>query len=182
MVRRAIEGVFVLAALLAAAALGAARLWPQADTGFYWRAAAIAQMPGAGPPVDFAVFERRVTHNDALACPERLCLKAKSEQLSPVFPVPAAELRRKIGVVVAADTNSAELACAPDCASFGRFVQYSPLFFFPDVIDVRIVEAGANASTLAIYSRSVFGYWDFDDNQDRIARWLAALERITSRR
>jgi len=177
MVRRTVETLVVVAALLVAAAIGAGRWWPQPGTGLYWRAAAIAQMPQDTDITDFVGLRLRASPNQALVCPERLCQKAKSDMPAPIFPVSAAELRRKIGIVVAAEPNSDELGCGDDCAKAGRFVEYSPLFFFPDVIDVRVVEAGATSSTLAIYSRSVFGYWDFGVNQDRIARWLAALDR-----
>ena len=182
MLRRLIEGLIVLVALGIAAAIGAARLWPQPGDGLYWRAAAIARMPQDLGPVDFVVLQRRTIHNEGLTCPESLCQKAKADMTAPVFPVPATELRRKVGIVAMSEPNSAELACTADCDHRGRYVEYSPLFQFPDVIDVRVIEAGAHASTLAIYSRSVFGYWDFDVNTVRIERWLAALKRITPQR
>ena len=182
MLRRVIEGSVILVALGIAAALGAARLWQEPGEGFYWRAAALARMSQDAGPVDFSALQRRERPNDTLVCPESLCQKAKSDLVAPVFPVPAAELRRKVSLVVMSEPNSAELSCADDCGRTARFVEYSALFEFPDTIDVRVVDAGANASTLAIYSRSVFGYWDFGVNSDRAARWLAALKRITPQR
>lgn len=179
MVRRIVEGLVVLAALLTAATLGAARLWPQPEDGFYWRIAALMQTSGDLGPVDFVSLQRRNHPSDALVCPERVCQKATSDETAPVFEVPAAELRRKVGLVAEAAPNTIELPCAPDCEHADRYVQYSSVFRFPDVIDVRVMEAGAKGSTLAIYSRSVAGFGDGGVNKARIEGWLEALKRIT---
>ncbi len=178
MLRRFIEGLCVLALLLVVGAMGAARLWPAPGAGFWWRAAAIAQMPQDFGALDIAQSPRRATPNDALICPESVCQRAKPDLVAPVFAVPAAELRRKVAIAALAEPRTEELTCAADCDKTGRFVQYSALFQFPDTIDVRVVEAGANSSTLSIYSRSVFGYGDFGVNLARVERWLATLHRI----
>jgi uncharacterized protein (DUF1499 family) len=172
MLRRFVEGSFVLAVVLFVADLGAARLWRQPGDGLYWRAAALTRGAADLGPVEFVGLYRRATPNDALACPERLCQKAKADLTSPVFLVSADELRKKVAVVADAEPDTSAIPG-------GQFVQYSPLFRFPDIIDVSVVEAGAKASTLSIYSRSVFGYTDFGVNKQRIERWLAALQRIT---
>ena len=178
MLRRLMEILFIVIVLAIGAAMGAARLWPKPGEGFWWRAAELARMPKDIGAVDLTTLQRRVTHNDALICPESKCTKAKADVVAPIFPVPVAELRRKLDIVVHSEPRSAELTCGANCDRIGRYVEYSALFQFPDIIDVEVVEAGANASTLAIYSRSVFGYWDFDVNRERAARWVAALQRI----
>jgi uncharacterized protein (DUF1499 family) len=165
--------------LATGAVLLAARLFPQPGVGFYWRVASLLPMPRDNGPVDFATLERRKSPNDALACLSSLCARAKIDFPSPSFPVPVEELRKRVDIVVGSEPNSDELTCTTDCATSGRFVEYSPLFRFPDVIDVKVIEAGAGKSTLAIYSRSVVGYWDFGVNAERVRRWLAALTRIT---
>ena len=175
---RFLEAVVVLLALAVAGAMLAGRMWPDPSTGFYARLAALAQMPADGGSVDFEKLARRATPNQALACPERLCLTSRPDVLSPVFPVPAEELARLVQRVVDSEPDSGTLYCAPDCKLYARYVEYSPMFRFPDIIDVVVLPAGAKASTLAIYSRSLFGYWDFDVNRTRVNRWLAALERI----
>ena len=179
MARRSIEGFFVVLVLAVIATIGAGRLWPDPIDGVYARAAALARMSGDSGAIDFPLLLRRATPNQALVCPERLCQKAKSDVLAPVFPVPADELLKRVQRVVESEPNSDTLKCAADCGLSARYVEYSPLFRFPDIIDVEVVSAGAKASTLAIYSRSVFGYWDFDVNKSRVDRWLAALKRIT---
>jgi len=87
---------------------------------------------------------------------------------------------QKLQSVVASEPRSGELERAPDTPPVqGRFVQYSATFYFPDVIDAVAVPVGTNASTLALYSRSLVGYGDGGVNRVRLERWLAALQRIT---
>jgi len=180
MLRRLIEGLFVLALLAVAGSMAAARVWPEPGYGFWWRLAEIAQMPRDSGPLDISQTPRRASANDALVCPERVCQKAKPDSLAPVFLVSAAELRRKVALVAASEPRTDELPCpaATDCARSARFVQYSPVFLFPDTIDVTVIDAGAKASTLAIYSRSVVGFGDGGVNRQRVERWIAALHRI----
>jgi uncharacterized protein (DUF1499 family) len=56
-------------------------------------------------------------------------------------------------------------------------VQRSAFLRFPDYIDVSILPVGGNgdSSTIAIYSRSRFGYSDMGVNQRRVEEWMTAL-------
>ena len=55
------------------------------------------------------------------------------------------------------------------------YVQRSARFRFPDIITVRFISVAPSQSTLAIYSRSVYGKSDFGVNRERIESWLSAL-------
>ncbi len=46
---------------------------------------------------------------------------------------------------------------------------------WPDWVTVRFIPLGEKRSTLAIYSRSVYGRSDFGANKNRITNWLARL-------
>lgn len=181
MIRRLVEGLVGLVVLAVAGSMTAGYLLPQPGTGFWWRASAIMAMPQDSGTLDVPSIVYRATPNEALSCPEAKCFKAKPAIAAPIFPIPAAELRKLLDIVVEAEPRSARLDCTSDCDRHARYVQYSALFGFPDTIDVEVIEAGANASTLAIYSRSVFGYWDFGVNRERIERWLHTLEQIVPR-
>ena len=178
MLRRIIEGVIVLAVLAVAGSMGAARRWHAPGDGFWWRAAQLANFPNNSGPLDISQTPRRTTPSDALVCPERVCQKAKPDSFAPIFPVTATELRRKVSIVAMAEPRTDELTCAADCDKTARFVQYSTVSLFPDTIDVKVIEAGAKASTLEIYSRSVVGLGDGGVNRERVERWIAALHRI----
>lgn len=54
------------------------------------------------------------------------------------------------------------------------FVVRSRAFGFPDAISVRALPEGAG-TTLAIWSRSRFGGYDWGVNRARVERWVAAL-------
>ena len=56
-----------------------------------------------------------------------------------------------------------------------HFVARSAVFNFPDLITAQVSEAGADHSTLVLYSRSVYGYSDLGVNRRRLDDWLAAL-------
>jgi uncharacterized protein (DUF1499 family) len=179
MLRRVVEVLFVSAALLVAALILAGRHWPDTDTGLYRRVAKLLHRDADLGPVDFVNLMRRVTPNDALVCPEAICPHAKPDIIAPIFPVPAAELMDKLRIVVASEPRSGELYRAPDAPPLqARFAEYSPTFYFPDVIDAVVIPAGAKASTLALYSRSVVGYGDGGVNRARLERWVATLQRI----
>ena len=51
----------------------------------------------------------------------------------------------------------------------------TPIVRWPDWVTVRFIPLGEDQSTLAIYSRSVYGRKDFGTNERRITDWLARL-------
>jgi uncharacterized protein (DUF1499 family) len=56
------------------------------------------------------------------------------------------------------------------------YVQRSRLLRFPDLVTVRFVPIDDTHSTLAIYSRSVYGKGDMGVNRIRVEEWLARLK------
>jgi uncharacterized protein (DUF1499 family) len=58
------------------------------------------------------------------------------------------------------------------------YIQHSPVFRFPDIITVEFVSLGPDRSSLALYSRSRYGEYDFLKNRSRVERWLLLLEKV----
>ena len=58
------------------------------------------------------------------------------------------------------------------------YIQHSPTFRFPDIITVEFVPLGPYRSSIAIYSRSRYGHYDFGKNRKRVGKWLALLEKV----
>ena len=58
------------------------------------------------------------------------------------------------------------------------YIQHSVLFRFPDVVTVEFIPLGPDQSSLAIYSRSRYGQYDFGQNRNRVETWLADLEKL----
>ena len=122
--------------------------------------------------VDFATLTPGDRPNRFLMCPPGLCGKAQAE--SPRFDVSVDQLRAQWSKVVAARPRTALLTKDAD----GRqadYVQRSALFRFPDVITVRFIAVSESQSTLAIYSRSLYGKSDLGVNRARVETWLTAL-------
>jgi uncharacterized protein (DUF1499 family) len=58
------------------------------------------------------------------------------------------------------------------------YIQHSPVFRFPDIITVEFVPLGPDHSSLALYSRSRYGEYDFAKNRKRVEKWLVLLQRV----
>ena len=56
------------------------------------------------------------------------------------------------------------------------YVQTSENIGAPDYITIRFIEVGDGQSTVAIYSRSRFGYGDLGVNKRRVESWLKTME------
>jgi uncharacterized protein (DUF1499 family) len=173
MVKRLATAAMALV-LLAAAGWYGWQLGPWAD----------AATDGYGVPVDFAGLERKASPNQYLVAPDGLTPRAKPDMESPVFSVPPDRLRDAFLTVVAEAPRTTLLNRSADGLRLS-LVQRTALLRFPDYIDVAIQPApGGNGdgSTIAIYSRSRFGYSDLGVNRKRVEDWMSALEtRVASR-
>jgi len=123
--------------------------------------------------VDLATFSLADKPNQFLMCPPGLC-GADSHDDSPAFDVPVEELRERWHGVVAVQPRVELLAKDEDGQQFD-YVQRSARFRFPDIITVRFISVLSSQSTLAIYSRSIYGKGDFGVNRERVNAWLEAL-------
>ncbi|UEM18752.1 DUF1499 domain-containing protein [Skermanella mucosa] len=132
--------------------------------------------PGERALADFAAIERASTPNQFLVAPPGTTPKAAPDAESPVFPVPAERLRDAMLALAGEAPRTALLERSPDGMRM-LLVQRSAVLRFPDYIDVAILPAGDGGSTVAIYSRSRFGYSDMGVNRRRVEAWLAELRR-----
>ena len=126
-------------------------------------------------PVSFETLKRQTSANNALACPQDLCM-AKSDIAPPVFAVGAPDLARAFAKIMASEAN-VEQVDVDDGGLTRRYVQRTKILRFPDTICVRFIDLGEGRSTIALYSRSQFGLSDFGVNRARISRWLEKLEK-----
>ncbi len=122
--------------------------------------------------VDFEDLKLTDKPNQFLMCPPHIC---SGHADSPVFDVSADELRERWREVISAQPRVELLA--EDGQQFD-YVQRSARLRFPDIITVRFISLLPSQSTLAIYSRSVYGKSDFGVNRKRIEAWLAAMSGL----
>jgi uncharacterized protein (DUF1499 family) len=139
-----------------------------------------------GPPilerVGFATLTRRSSPNDALVCPPDLCVKARIDIVPPVYAVSAQRLRAIVAEVAEGEPRTLP-SWRNDHSDDGDQDQYgarSRLLRFPDTIDVKLIPRGEDSATLALYSRSQIGYWDFGVNRARLERWLKRIGEIAA--
>jgi uncharacterized protein (DUF1499 family) len=127
-------------------------------------------------PVNWSTLTRHETPNDALVCPASHCPNAKPDAEPKTYPLAPAQLLARLKRVALTEPDTTELYCSADCDRAARILQHTRLMRFPDTIDIEVLPAAGNRSTLAIYSRSLVGRSDFGVNSARITRWLAKLD------
>lgn len=114
-----------------------------------------------------------------LFCPPGYCPAAEAIA-SPVFPMPWERLREYWTEVISGEKRVETIVADPDERRF-VYIQHSPTFRFPDIVTVEFVQLGPNRSSIAIYSRSRYGHYDFGKNRKRLGKWLALLEKMAQR-
>lgn len=173
--RRIGIGAAVAVVLLGAAAL---LFWHGDEPGGIDALWAALAGPADERAFGFETAVRRESPNDALACPAGLCAGAKVDLVAPVFAVPAERLRAIVAEVATAEPGTALIPT--DAESHDRYLVRTRILRFPDLVDVRIIPRGENESTLALYSRSRIGHWDFGVNRARLERWLGRIGEVAA--
>lgn len=125
--------------------------------------------------IDFATLELAAAPNQYLVCSAEICRAAAANRPSPVFSVPAAAVKEAWLRVLSNEPRVKLLESDEPHLQF-EFVQRTAVFRFPDRITVRFVPLADGHSTLAVYSRSIYGWSDLGTNRRRIERWLTLLE------
>jgi len=144
--------------------------------GLFLPACGASGVTGLPPPrpIDMSHLERPASPNTALAAPAGFT--PTPDIVTPQYAVPAQRLYEAV-LGLAATQARTFLASNDEPRLQAQFVARSAWLNFPDLIVAQVNAAGPDASTLALYSRSVYGYGDFGVNRARIATWLAALNR-----
>jgi uncharacterized protein (DUF1499 family) len=137
--------------------------------------AALLGACGAGDPgfVDLATLERPASPNTYLVCPADRTTAAVDRE-PPVYDVAVDALEAR-WLDVLADEPRLTRRAADEAARRHLFVQRTPVFRFPDVIQLDFVEVPPDGATLCVYSRSVYGYGDMGKNRARVEGWFARV-------
>jgi hypothetical protein len=114
--------------------------------------------------------------NGFLACPPSYCA-ATEAVASPVFNVPWDRLEDYWIEIISDETRM--IRTVADLGSRRYvYIYHSPVFRFPDIVTVEFVPLGLDRSSIALYSRSRYGEYDFSKNRKRIERWLVLLQKV----
>lgn len=131
---------------------------------------------GTVPVIDFTTLERADTPNQYLACPNEVC-SAFIDDLPPVYAASVAEVRSAWEALMKSEPRVREKRRDLTGVQID-YVQRSRLLRFPDLITVRFIAIDANRTTLAIYSRSIYGQGDMGVNKARIRGWIGRLNNV----
>jgi len=144
--------------------------------GWFLPACAAVGALGLPQPVlmNMAQVQRPASPNTALAAPAGTV--PAPDIVTPRYAVPAPVLFANVRAV-AADQPRTFVAAEYPAAGQVHYVVRSAVFNFPDLVTAQVTAAGPEASTLVLYSRSVFGRSDLGVNRARVTAWLAALDR-----
>lgn len=123
--------------------------------------------------LDMAHIQRPASPNTALAA--RAGFQPTPDLITPPYPVTADRL---YAVVLAVAREQPRIFTAAEYTGERQihFVARSALLNFPDLLTAQVTAAGADSSTLVLYSRSVYGHSDLGVNRQRLGVWLAAVQ------
>lgn len=124
--------------------------------------------------IDFRELRLSRKPNQYLMTPPAFCPNAIPHRESPVFERSADDLMTRFMAVASAAPNVRLLERDNERRQV-ELVQRSALFRFPDDISAAFLALEDGGSTLAVYSRSRFGYSDFGVNRRRVEDWTWRL-------
>ena len=130
----------------------------------------------AGEAVNIAALRSPLPKPAFLACPPHYCGAAEAIT-SPVFDMSWDRLRQYWNEVISGQARVVTVMVDED-AKRSVYIQHSAAFRFPDIITVEFVPLDANRSSIAIFSRSRYGEYDFAKNRKRVERWLVLLQKV----
>jgi uncharacterized protein (DUF1499 family) len=141
-----------------------------------WEGTTLESMLDVGdvPVIDFATLQRGPDPNQYLLCPKGMCT-TQTDGEAPVFDVPIEQLQVAWDEMLVEQPRLQVLRREVTNVQID-YVQRTRLLRFPDLITVRFVPIDDAHSTLAIYSRSVWGKGDMGVNRIRVEEWLARLK------
>ena len=125
-------------------------------------------------PVSWSAFNPPRTPNYFLVCPETFCNDYGHS--APKFSIPIEDLFSEVIRVVSLQPRTKIISQDPDTKSLIA-VQRTPLLRFPDVIQIQMVSLPNKHSSILLYSKSVYGHYDFGVNQSRCLDWLEQIQK-----
>lgn len=123
---------------------------------------------------DLRTVKRPDKPNNYLICPKVLCVGAVDEE-GPMVDLPPEKVLVAALKVAAAEDNTSPAEVNAGVAQI-VFIQRTPWLRFPDIVHIQAIQSASGRTGVALYSRSVYGYYDFGANKARARRWMAAIQ------
>ena len=125
---------------------------------------------------DFAVLKIQQTPNRFLMLPLELKSRSRADIPSPVIAKSASDAAR-IWFQVLSEEQQVYLKRYDLINLQFDFIQRTGIFHFIDDITVQFFDRNHASSTLAVYSRSKVGIYDFGVNRRRVTRWVTLMQQ-----
>ena len=126
-------------------------------------------------PIDFKTFARPSSPNIYFVCPAGFSA-AEADLKAPIFNKPLAVLIDTLVNIIQSMPRVTEITANSGNTAQLSYVQRTALMGYPDIITIEFIGLDENRSTLAMYSRSQYGYYDIGTNKRRITAWLSLLK------
>ena len=139
---------------------------------FYVRAVSASHDPAVWH-VDPLTVERPASPNTYYVAPQDM-VQAMVDLEAPIYTAPAEVMSKAFNDYVLTQPNIIHLA-SDENGLWATYVQRTPTLKMPDYISVKFIDLEEGRSTIAIYSRSRFGYGDMGVNKARVDLWLQSL-------
>jgi len=110
-----------------------------------------------------------------LVCPKDYC-NVIPDGISPVYPVSAENLFNAFNQIVARERYTHFIYSMPEQGQFELTAR--SMVGLPNDVAVQFIALSDTTSTIAIYSKSRYGIFDFGGNKRRINAWLSALNSM----
>jgi uncharacterized protein (DUF1499 family) len=131
--------------------------------------------PGKLIPIEWSALKRSRRPNTYLVAPPGLT-PIHADMAAPDFDLDIKALKYLWDRMVSRQVRVEKKATSPDGLQID-YVQRTALMRFPDWVTVRFISKDTATSTLAIYSRSVYGHGDLGKNKARVESWLTSLKK-----
>ncbi len=125
--------------------------------------------------VDFSDLTPEDKPNYFLACPKNYCKKAKPERTIHVYDMSAEKLGLLWLSVIKDQPRISKVLEDPEHGYY-EYVQRTAILYLPNEITLQLIPVSQDSSTFAFYSKSVYGYYDFNSNSNRAFEWLQLLD------
>ncbi|PPR77693.1 MAG: hypothetical protein CFH01_01412 [Alphaproteobacteria bacterium MarineAlpha2_Bin1] len=124
--------------------------------------------------INFQNLKLKKTKNQYLALPEKIMYTSSPDVFSPNFICKVEDLKNSFEGVIDKQPRISKKFYDSERNKF-KCIQKTKFFKFPDLIDVEFIKIKDNISSIAIYSRSVYGYYDFNVNRNRVKLWIEII-------
>ncbi|MAR79588.1 MAG: hypothetical protein CMM18_05110 [Rhodospirillaceae bacterium] len=129
--------------------------------------------------INFKDLLLKKTRNQYLVLPKNFISISKPDSISPIFKCHVKNLQDLFLEFINDQNRIRDIKIDRENNKF-RCIQYTKFFRFPDIIDVEFIEIDAELSAIAIYSRSRYGYYDFNVNKNRTKMWIEGISKKIS--